>query len=108
VWAQADDVTCASIGYIELRAMIARRLSGRTASRAGLRLDLLWASIDTVPLDDELVADAVRIADGYRLRALGAIHLAAATQAQDDDLVLATWDEELRLAAQAAGFATFP
>lgn len=108
IWAQAHDATCASIGYVELRAMIARRLSGRTASRARLRLDELWESIDTVPVDEWLVAGAARVADGYRLRALDAIHLAAATLVQDEDLVLATWDEELRRAAQGAGFSTVP
>jgi predicted nucleic acid-binding protein len=88
--------------------VIARRLSGRTASRARRRLEALWVSVDKVPVDDELVADAVRIANRYRLRALDAIHLAAATQVQDEDLVLATWDEELRRAAQGAGFPTAP
>ena len=88
--------------------MISRRLSGRVATRARRRLDALWASVEKLPVDDAVVDAAVRAADRHRLRALDAVHLAAALRIQEDGLVLATWDMDLAAAARATGFATFP
>lgn len=108
MWGKTDDVVCVALGFVELRAMIARRLSGRTAARARRFLDRLWASVDVVPIDDRLLEDAAAAADTHRLRALDALHLAAALEAHDRALVLATWDRELRFAAQRAGLPLFP
>jgi predicted nucleic acid-binding protein len=61
-----------------------------------------------VPVDDELVGRAARAADTHRLRALDALHLAAAERIREPGLVFATWDAELEGAARRAGFATAP
>jgi predicted nucleic acid-binding protein len=108
VWHAADEVSCVSIGYVEVRGAIARRLSARAGSRARERLDEYWQAIQTVAVDDALVGLAAQIADVRRLRTLDALHLAAAERVREVGLVLATWDAELGRAARDASFATIP
>jgi predicted nucleic acid-binding protein len=108
LWAEADQIACVTIGYVEVRATIARRLSGRGASRARRQLNEYWQAVVVLAVDDDLVDRAARVADVHRLRALDALHLAAAKQSRDRELVFATWDDELRRAAQNAGLATIP
>jgi predicted nucleic acid-binding protein len=106
IWKEADEVVCLSIGYVEGRATIARRVTRRTR-RARRELDERWEQVQTETVDDELIAGAVRVADVYRLRSLDALHLAAAVRV-GGDLSFVTWDAELRAAASAAGFTTLP
>jgi hypothetical protein len=108
LWIEADEIACVSIGYVEVRAMIARRLPARAAAPARRRLDRYWDEIDAVAIDDDLVGLAARVTDRYRLRALDALHLATAQLIGGPEVVLATWDVELRQAARDAGFATLP
>jgi predicted nucleic acid-binding protein len=107
-WHEADDVICVTIGYVELRAAIARRLAPRAQARARRLLDGRWQDVQTVTVDAELVRRAARVADTHRLRALDALHLAAAERIREPGLVFATWDAELERAARDAGFATLP
>ena len=87
---------------------MARRLSGRRASAALRELGLRWSEIDAIAVDDPLVDEAAKIAGRFRLRALDALHLAAASLAPGPKLVMATWDAELRQATRAVGLATAP
>ena len=108
MWHAADEVACVSIGYVEVRGAIARRLPPRAGSRARRQLDEYWQAIQTVAVDDALVGLAALIADLRRLRTMDALHLAAAEKVREVGLVLATWDAELGRAARDAGFATIP
>jgi predicted nucleic acid-binding protein len=108
VWNAAEEVACVSIGYVEVRGAIARRLSPRAGNRARGKLDGYWQAIETVAVDDALVGHAAQIADVRRLRTLDALHLAAAERVREVGLVVATWDAELGRAARDAGFATVP
>lgn len=108
VWDAAEEVSCVSIGYVEVRGAIARRLPPRAADRARSELAEYWQTIETVAVDDTLVGLAARIADVRRLRTLDALHLAAAEEIGDVGLVFGTWDAELGRAARDAGFATIP
>jgi predicted nucleic acid-binding protein len=107
-WGESKEVACVSIGYVEVRSAIARRLAPRAASRARSLLTEHWREMQTVTVDDGLIALAVETSERHRLRALDALHLAAAEQVRSEDLVFATWDDELRQAARARGFATLP
>lgn len=107
IWETADDVVCVSMGYVEGRAAIARRVRRRFTARARGLLDDCWQRVQSVSADGPLLALAATIADTYRLRALDAIHLAAAVQT-GGDLTFVTWDDELADAARSAGFATAP
>ena len=108
IWREADDVGSVSIGYIEVRAAIARRLPSPVRARARALLDEYWQEIQTVAVDDRLLALAAHAADTHGLRALDALHLAAAQELREPGLVFVTWDDELGRAARAAGFAIAP
>ena len=101
-------VRTVSITYVEACAAIARRLSGPRAQTARDALASNWQRMDVIGVSDWLVDDAARFASRHRLRALDAIHLAAARSASRREVLLATWDEELRDAAGAVGLATAP
>jgi uncharacterized protein len=107
-WNQADGVICLTVGYLEVRSAIARRFRGRTAARARALLDEQWLGVETLGVDDQLVALAVRVADAHRLRTFDALHLAAALDSGRPELLLLSWDEELRQAAEAEGLAVAP
>jgi glutamate formiminotransferase len=65
-----------------------------------------------VPLTDTTMADAIALAretgralaERHALRAYDAVHLASALALADPDVVVATWDQNLRAAAAAEGF----
>ena len=108
LWEGAEQVRTVNIAYVEATAAIVRRLSGRRAQTALHALVSRWQKIDVVGVSDPLVDEAATFAARYRLRALDALHLAAASLASDPQLVMATWDDELRQAAEAVGLATAP
>jgi predicted nucleic acid-binding protein len=108
LWTEADAVFCVTIGYLEMRSAIARRLRPRIADRARRRLDEYWQEVDTVTVDDRLVGLAAAVADLRRLRTFDALHLAAAREIEHVDLLFATWDVELAEAAVAEGLAVVP
>jgi len=113
LWESATAVQMASVGYVEVRAALAaarcdRRLSPRGLDAAKADLELRWREIDVLYLDELLIHTAGGVAETLALRALDAVHLAAALALDDDELVFATWDNRLRAAAQAAGLAVAP
>jgi hypothetical protein len=108
LWSAAEGVCCASIGYVEVCAALARRLSARRASSGKHRLDEYWAAVQSVAVGDRLIVSAAELARRHRLRALDAVHLAAALSTKLENLSLVSWDRELRRAAQAEGLAISP
>ena len=59
-------------------------------------------------VEHDLLAVAGDVSHTFGLRALEAIHLAAALSSATPELVVATWDEQLSRAAHAAGLAVAP
>ena len=108
LWSEADSVFTAAVAELEARAAIARRLSSRPAVIARLELAARWSEMEIVPLNEPLLAAAGDTAEAHRLRALDAVHLAAALGLHDPTVVFATWDGELAHAARGAGLATVP
>lgn len=72
------------------------------------RLERFWAAIDRVELTETLARRAGDLADGHRLRAYGAVHLASLEQVGDPEAVLVSADDELVDAARVLGFTTAP
>jgi predicted nucleic acid-binding protein len=60
-----------------------------------------------VELTESIALGAAHFTTRHALRALDAIHLASAS-ALGEDVVVATWDDELRRAAAEAGLAVAP
>jgi len=111
LWDQADRVASVRLMYPEARAALAQarrdnRLSS-TALRAAVKdLDDLAAQLDIVELTEQLALRAGELAEAHALRGYDAVHLAAAEQLYDDDLVMVAGDSALLGAGEILGFAT--
>ena len=108
LWNRADNVLCVSVGYVEIRSAIVRRLAPRAAEHACALLDDRWSDVERRAVDDRLIGLAGRVVDRHSLPALDALHLAAALDVGRPELVFASFDLELRRAAGAEGFAVAP
>jgi uncharacterized protein len=100
---EADWVMC-RIGYVETAGAVAR--GGGPEDLERFRRD--WSFIDVVEVSQALVERAVRLAVSTRLRALDALHLAAALSVPSADVLFATWDIRLHRAARDHGLRTLP
>jgi predicted nucleic acid-binding protein len=108
LWNAADSVLCVSVGYLEVRSAIARRLAARPAARARALLEDRWQDVETRIVDDRLIGLAGSVVDRHRLRALDALHLATALDERESELVFVSWDDELRQAAETEGLTVAP
>jgi predicted nucleic acid-binding protein len=108
----ADTVVSSRLAYVETAAALAQaRRLGRITTRMHrecLRsLDDLWAQVDIVEADEQVIRDAANLAHHHGLRGYDAVHCASARQLDDDDLVAATGDQQLLQAWSALGIATY-
>jgi predicted nucleic acid-binding protein len=71
-------------------------------------LESLVPRLDLIELRPPLVGLAGDLAEHHRLRAGDAIHLASAVAVGDGELVVASWDAELRRAVGEVGLAVAP
>jgi predicted nucleic acid-binding protein len=106
LWNSAEGVVTCAIARVEVRAAIARQLPEDKAQVARRTLSRLWSGVEWIPVSDELLDDGVAVAGRYRLRALDALHLAAARTVRG--IVLATWDRELADAARRVAIHVVP
>ena len=67
-----------------------------------------WPAFGVVEVDQRLVEHAAVLALERNLRSLDSLHLAAALLLSGGDLVLATWDRCLHMAARAEGLQLLP
>ncbi len=109
-WSTADRVVSIRLVEVEARAALAHaarldRLTTPQLRQATASLETLLAHLDFVEVSPELVARAGDIAESHALRAYDAVHLAAALEVADDDLVVVAGDRALTDAATAAGLA---
>jgi predicted nucleic acid-binding protein len=77
-------------------------------SRSIKRVERDWLTFGVVEVDRELAEQAAHLAVPTKLRALDALHLAAALALPRQDLSFATWDIRLHKAARDQGLRTFP
>jgi len=92
------------VGFVETT-----RAVGLAAGRAAVRaLAGEWSTFAIVEVDQELAEQASQLALEHQLRSLDAMHLAAALVLPRDELVFATWDKRLHVAAVASGLELLP
>lgn len=110
LWDAADVVLTSRLAYPESRSALARaRRAGRiteaghSAAKAELIAHLGQTRI--VDLTEEIARDAGDLAELFGLRGYDAVHLASATAAGDPEVVVTTWDLDMRRAATGMGFA---
>lgn len=100
-----DTWTMCRIGFVETVRAVAR--GGEPEDIERVKRD--WTvGCDVVELDQGLAEHAARLALASGLRALDALHLAAALNLSDEDLIFATWDVRLHRAAREQGLRTLP
>jgi predicted nucleic acid-binding protein len=101
---RADGWFMCRVGFVEtVRAV------GLSAGRAAAKtVREEWPAFGVVEVDQRLVEEAAELAIDRELRSLDALHLAAALMLPQDDLLLATWDHRLHVAAGTEGLGLIP
>ena len=92
------------VGFVEtVRAV------GLSAGRAAAKtVREEWPMFAVIEVDQRLVEEAAALAIDQKLRSLDALHLAAALVLPHDDLLFATWDRRLHVAAGSEGLDVLP
>lgn len=94
------------ITYVE--TMRAVQLGSRPEDAVAAAFANDWRSFDVVELTGSVAERAASLAVAAGLRSLDAIHLASALLATTGDLLFATWDERLHVAAAEQGLPVLP
>jgi hypothetical protein len=110
VWDEASRLATSSLTLVEVCAALVRAARGGRLSPRGLRAAtssaaVLLAELDLVEPERDVLDQAADLAERYALRAYDAVHLASAMALRDPEVVVATWDHDLRAASSAEGFA---
>lgn len=92
------------IGFVETVRAVARGGGPEDVER--VQHD--WIGCDVIELDRGLAERAAQLALSSELRALDALHLAAALSLPPASLIFATWDVRLHRAAREHGLRTLP
>lgn len=92
------------VGYVETVRAVSR--GGEPADVERVKRD--WSHFDVVEVSHGLTEHAARLATSNGLRALDALHLAAALALAPERLIFATWDARLHRAARKQGLRALP
>lgn len=92
------------IGFVETTRAVALAV-GMSVVR---RVESEWSAFDVIEVDRDLAEHAALLTRSNGLRALDALHLAAALVVPAKELTVATWDLRLHRAARDHGLATLP
>lgn len=101
LWDAADLKFTARVTYVEAAAALASARRGRRIiddaelTQALERLDLLWAEIMPVEIDENLMLDAAHLAASEALRGYDAVQCASAIRVLAPDLVSSSGDKAL-------------
>jgi predicted nucleic acid-binding protein len=102
---EAESWTSCRLAFVET----ARAVGLRAGPRGAIRFHDEWQDyFDIIELDRELSERAAGLAVATHLRALDAIHLAAALSIERQAVTFATWDLRLHRAARERGLRTLP
>jgi predicted nucleic acid-binding protein len=112
LWAGSLPGASSILSYPEGRAALAaarraRRLSAPGHARAREEFESLHRELLIVGIDAPLAHQAGQLAEEHSLRGYDSVHLASAL-GLDGDVVLVTWDGELRRAAVQSGCGLAP
>jgi len=101
---EAEAWSSCQVAFVETFRAVGLR-AGAPGTR---RVECEWPNVDVIAVDRELVRRAARLAVTTGLRALDAMHLAAALSLSAESPVFATWDRRLHRAARENGLPTLP
>jgi len=112
--AEGSSIACVAVGYVELRAGLARASRHGRITREGFQDHVvnareLWRNITSIPVEADLLEHAADNADQFGLRAYDAMHLAALEAAgPPGTITFACWDRDLRDTAGRLGYELLP
>jgi uncharacterized protein len=109
--ADSDLITTGQISYVEARSALARKSRRGEIARAALQrckreFEQDWIRLHRLPVDEVLIRKAGDLAERHALRALDALHLAAADSLQAlvrVSVTFACFDRALNEVAEACG-----
>lgn len=110
IWDRADRLVSVRLAHVEARAALAQAARMRRILPQHLRSSVrelgdLFAQVDVIEADEDLIHEAGDLAEAQGLRAYDAVHLAAVHRVADVDLVVVAGDRALLSAAEALGVA---
>jgi len=113
LWDNNDTRITGRITYVEARAALAAafrngRFPALAYELAKRRLANRIAEMTVVDVTEHIAGAAGDLAEAHRLRGYDAVHLACAIAVGFPDLVMASWDADLRRASGEAGIQLFP
>lgn len=113
LWDEANLVSVALIAYPEARAALAsakraHRISSAELDEAKGKLRRLWTQTQVIDFDEPLAVSAGEAAEEFGLRGYDAVHLATVLTLDDESLLIASWDADLRSAALEVGLRVAP
>jgi predicted nucleic acid-binding protein len=113
LWDEADLISVALTAYPEARSALAsaqrvRRISSAELKEVRSKLRRVWTQVQVIDLDEPVAIAAGDAAEAFNLRGYDAVHLATALTLQDESLLIATWDSDLRAAALEVGLRIAP
>ena len=108
VFLQAETVATVRMTFADTSAALARasrlgRLTADARDRALAGLESVWAQMDVVHVDDDLVRGAGALARDHALRGYDAVHCAAALRVTSGTTVALAGDRDLLAAWQREG-----
>lgn len=106
-------LTTSRLTYVEIRSALASarrsgRLRGAEYDPALSEFEATWRTFDVIEVSPSVAQDAGEIAETFGLRAGDAIQFATLRSIGVPGIPMVAWDDRLRAAALANGFACFP
>lgn len=110
IWQDADRLVSSALAYVEGAAALAMaqrqlRITPEEQGIAWSRFTELWAGMDVVEVDNQLLVTAAELTSEFSLRGYDAVHCASAKLVDDPDLVVAAGDAQLLDAWSRLGLA---
>jgi len=111
--ADANGIVTVAISRVEVFAALAAarrdgRLDAASYDQAKTEAHNLLATIGILDVDTPLLENASELAESRALRAYDAVQLSALLTVENQELVFACWDDDLRAAAVAEGRDLYP
>ncbi|MGQ0431922.1 MAG: type II toxin-antitoxin system VapC family toxin [Microthrixaceae bacterium] len=111
MWDESSRVASVRLAYPEARAALAQAQRDARITAPALRqtvreLDRLFDQLDVVEVTATLAHRAGELAEAHSLRGYDAVHIAAAEQLFDEELVLVAGDAAMLRAGETLGWAT--
>lgn len=113
LWDGCDAAVSSRLAYPEVRAALAAGARGGRLDRQAHEIaeaswEEFWSATRVIEMTEAVAQHAGDLAREHSLRGADAVHLASSLVLGAEAVVLAAWDTQLRLGAEAAGISVVP